>query len=71
MALPLGAEIEIVALGAGSVTIAAAIGVTLNGVSAGSTAIAGQYQGAVPRKNGGDTWLMMGAMSRHRAKAQR
>jgi hypothetical protein len=62
VSLPLGAEIEIVALGAGGVTIAAATGVTLNGVSGGTTAIAGQFQGGVLRKYGGDTWLLMGAV---------
>ncbi len=62
VALPLGAEIEIVALGVGVLTIAGATGVTLNGVSAGSADIAGQWQGAVLRKYGADAWLLTGAV---------
>ncbi len=57
-----GTEIEIVALGAGVVTIAGATGVTLNGVSAGSADIAAQWQGAVLRKYGADSWLLTGAV---------
>ncbi len=59
---PLGTEVEIVALGAGVVTIAGATGVALNGVSAGSADIAEQWQGAVLRKYGADTWLLTGAV---------
>lgn len=62
VAFPTGAEIEIVALGAGTVTIVAAAGVTLNGVAAGAADIAAQWQGAVLRKYGTDTWLLIGAV---------
>jgi len=62
VALPVGAEIEIVALGAGTVTIAGDTGVSVNGMSAGSAEIAAQWQGAVLRKYSADEWLLLGAV---------
>ena len=62
VAMPIGAEIEIVRLGAGAVNIAAAAGVMLNGYEAGDTSIILRYAGAVLRKIGINEWLIMGAI---------
>jgi hypothetical protein len=62
VAFPTGAEIEVVALGAGVVSITADTGVSINGVSAGSVDIAAQWQGAVLRKYDTDAWLLIGAV---------
>ena len=62
VAFPIGTEIEVIALGAGLISIAAATGVTLNGVMAGSADINAQWQGAVLRKYAVDTWLIIGAI---------
>jgi len=62
VALPIGAEIEVVALGSGVVTIAGDTGVSINGVSAGSADIAAQWQGAVLRNYDTDAWLLIGAV---------
>ena len=61
VAFAIGTEIEIVALGAGTVTIAADAGVTLNGLVAGAADISGTFQGVVLRKYDADSWLVMGA----------
>jgi len=62
VAFPIGAEIEVVALGACAVTIAGDTGVSINGVAAGSADIAAQWQGAVFRKYDTDAWLLIGAV---------
>ena len=62
VAFPLGTEIEVIALGAGPISITAAAGVTLNGLTAGSTEIAAQWHGAVLRKYAADTWLIIGSI---------
>jgi hypothetical protein len=62
VAFPTGAEIEVVALGAGVVSITGDTGVSINGVSAGSADIAAQWQGAVLRKYDTDAWLLIGAV---------
>lgn len=62
VALPVGSEIEAVALGAGAISITGDTGVTINGVSAGSADIAAQWQGAVLRKYATDTWLLIGSV---------
>ena len=62
VAFPIGAEIEVVALGTGVVTIMGDAGVSINGVPAGSADIAAQWQGAVLRKFGADAWLLIGAV---------
>jgi hypothetical protein len=59
---PIGTEIEVIALGAGPITMTAVAGVTLNGVMAGSADINAQWQGAVLRKYAVDTWLIIGAI---------
>lgn len=60
-AFDVGAEIGVFALGAGTVTITAAAGVTLNGVTAGSTTIDAQYDAVCLRKTGTDAWVIIGA----------
>lgn len=62
VAFPVCTEIEVIALGAGPITIAAAAGVTLNGVAGGSADIAAQWLGAVLRKYAADTWLVIGSI---------
>ncbi|MGY3436451.1 MULTISPECIES: hypothetical protein [unclassified Marinovum] len=62
VAFPIGTEIEVVALGAGVVTITGDTGVTINGVAAGSADVAAQWQGAVLRKYDTDAWLLIGAV---------
>jgi len=47
--------------GAGTTTISAATGVTLNGTSAGSADISGQYKWAGLRKSATDAWELFGA----------
>jgi hypothetical protein len=55
--------INVVRMGTGSVTITAATGVTLNGISAGSCAIDGQYKGATLRRRAENDWGIVGAHS--------
>jgi hypothetical protein len=62
VAFPSGSEIEVVALGAGVVSIAGDTGVLINGVSAGSADIAAQWQGVVLRKYATDSWLLIGSI---------
>ena len=62
VAFPSGSEIELVALGAGVVTIAGDTGVTINGVLAESADIAAQWQGTLLRKYDTDAWLLIGAV---------
>ena len=60
--LPLGTEIEIMNYGTGTVTVAAASGVTLNGASAGSKTIAEQYTSAVLKAITATAWVIQGAI---------
>ena len=61
--LPLGTEIEIMNYGTGTVTVAAASGVTLNGTSAGSKTIETQYTSAVLKAITATAWVIQGAIS--------
>lgn len=61
--LPLGTEIEIMNYGTGTVTVAAASGVTLNGTSAGSKQITEQYTSAVIKAITATAWVIQGAIS--------
>ncbi len=61
--LPLGTEIEIMNYGTGTVTVAAASGVTLNGTSAGSKTIGTQYTSAVIKAITATAWVIQGAIS--------
>lgn len=61
--LPVGTEIEIMNYGTGTVTVAAASGVTLNGTSAGSKTIETQYTSAVLKAITATAWVIQGAIS--------
>lgn len=58
-----GTKVAAVAIAAGTVTITAVAGVTLNGVDGGSTDISAQYKGAVITKIGTDAWMIIGDIS--------
>lgn len=55
-----GDKLSVLSLTADAVSVAAAAGVTLNGVAAGSTTLTGQYSGAVVTKIGADAWVIAG-----------
>lgn len=59
VAFPIGTTITIVQLGAGITTVQGTAGVTVNGVSAGSKATTGQYQGIALYKRATDTWIIL------------
>lgn len=59
---PIGTEIEIIRLGTGAVTIAAASGVVLNGENGANRLIPQQYAGALVRKIATNTWIIIGAL---------
>ena len=61
--LAVGTEIEILNYGTGTVTVAAASGVTLNGTSAGSKEIKEQYTSAVLKAITATAWVIQGAIS--------
>ena len=58
-----GALINVTQIGAGVTTIAAAAGLTLNGVAGGSVALTGQWSGAALTKRGADAWVIQGALA--------
>lgn len=60
VAFPVGTMISFLQIGAGVLSIKGATGVTLNGVSAGTGAIAARYTGATILKTATDTWVMYG-----------
>lgn len=60
--LAVGTEIEILNYGTGTVTVAAASGVTLNGTSAGSKEIKEQYTSAVLKAITSTAWVIQGAI---------
>ena len=57
-----GAMIAVIMNGAGTTSITASAGVSVNGVTAGTGAISGQYKGVMLIKTGNDTWLALGAI---------
>ena len=59
----IGTLINITQIGAGVATIAAAAGVSLNGVTGGSVALDGQWSGAALTKRGADAWVIQGALA--------
>ncbi len=61
VAFPVGTEIEIAQLGTGTVTVAAAEGVTIHSMD-GALTLAGQYAVACLKKIAADTWLLGGAL---------
>jgi hypothetical protein len=50
-------------LGTGATTVAAAAGVSLNGVVAGSVALDGPWAGAALTRRGTDAWVIQGALA--------
>jgi hypothetical protein len=59
----IGALINITQVGAGVATVAAAAGVSLNGIVGGSVALDGQWSGAALVKRGADAWIIQGALA--------
>ena len=59
----IGALINITQIGAGIATVAAATGVSLNGVTGGSIALDGQWSGVALVKRGADAWVIQGALA--------
>ena len=60
--LAVGTEIEIMNYGTGTITVKAASGVSLNGVSAGSKTISEQYTSAVLKAITATAWVIQGAI---------
>lgn len=61
-AFPVGSQVVVVRKGAGDVTVAGAVGVTLQSVSS-NTKVASQYGGATLVKVATDTWYLFGDLS--------
>lgn len=59
VALPIGTTITVTQYGAGLTTVTGATGVTVNGVSAGSKATTGKYQGLALYKRATDEWIVL------------
>ena len=59
--LPVGAVVNVIQIGAGPTTVAAAEGVTVNGIPAGTLHIAARWQGVSLWKIGADEWIASGA----------
>lgn len=59
----IGALVNVTQVGAGIATVTAADGVSLNGVTAGSVALDGQWSGAALVKRGADAWVIQGALA--------
>ena len=59
----IGTLINITQVGAGVATVMAAAGVSLNGVTAGSVALTGQWSGVALLKRGADAWVIQGALA--------
>lgn len=59
----IGALVNVTQVGAGTATVAAAAGVSLNGVVAGSVALDGQWSGVALVKRGADAWVIQGALA--------
>lgn len=57
------AEIHIEQGGAGTVTVTGATGVTINGVSAGSFALAGQFSVVTLKRVASNTWTLLGGIA--------
>lgn len=59
----IGSLINVTQVGAGIATVAAAAGVSLNGVPGGSVALDGQWAGSALVKRGADAWIIQGALA--------
>lgn len=62
VAIPVGTEIRVIQIGSGTTSIAGDTGVTLNGVSAGSGDVAGQWDEVRLYKIATDEWYAVGAI---------
>lgn len=62
VAFPVGTLVQLDAVGAGTVTVAPATGVTVESLS-GHLALSGQYASATLRKRDTDTWLLTGNLA--------
>jgi len=60
VAFAVGDRIDVVMLGSGTTTVTGGSGVTVNGVSTGSGAIAAQYAAVSCLKLATNTWVLMG-----------
>ena len=58
-----GSLINITQVGAGVATVAAAAGVSLNGVAGGTAALDGPWSGVALVKRGADAWIIQGALA--------
>lgn len=63
VAFTVGTEIDFIQKGAGELTISGDTGVTLNGVSAGSTSITAQWGGATIKKIDTNEWIIVGKIN--------
>jgi hypothetical protein len=59
---PVGTEIRVIQIGAGTTTITGDTGVTVNGVSAGSGDVSGQWEEVRLYKAGADEWYAVGGI---------
>ena len=59
----IGTLVNVTQVGAGIATVAAATGVSLNGVVAGSVSLDGQWAGVALVKRGADAWVIQGALA--------
>jgi hypothetical protein len=59
----IGTLINVTQVGAGVATVAAAAGVSLNGIVGGSVALDGQWAGAALTKRGAEAWVIQGALA--------
>ena len=62
VAFPINTTITVCMEGAGTTSITGATGVSLNGVSAGSCDMSGQYGFATLVKRGTDSWYVSGSI---------
>lgn len=62
VAFPIGTAVIVRQLGAGVTSVAAATGVTLDGVSAGSADASAQYKAIILTKIGTDAWVCDGSV---------
>ena len=58
-----GTLINVTQIGTGVATVAAAAGVSLNGITAGSVALDGPWSGVALVKRGADAWVIQGALA--------
>jgi len=59
----LGTLVHVTQIGGGTAKVAAAAGVTLNGIVGGAVDLAGQWSGAALTKRGVNAWVIQGALA--------